>query len=83
MDFYETTIKLIYSNTTKIKCHLEILSNETWYQYNTSYFYMFNNSEENIVDPKDNKTPGFEFMLLIVSAGILLIGQYYKSKKNK
>jgi len=44
---------------------------------------MFNNSEENIVDPKDNKTPGFEFMLLIVSAGILLIGRYYKSKKNK
>ncbi len=82
MDFYEGTFKLSYSDSTKIKYHLEILSNGTWYQYNTSYFYIFNDSEENIIDNKDNQTPGFEFILLIVSAVLLLIGRYYKLRKK-
>ena len=82
MDFYEGTFKLTHSDATKIEYHLEILSNGTWYQYNTSYFYMFNNSEENIIDPEDNQTPGFEFMLLIFSVGLLLIGRCYKLRKK-
>jgi hypothetical protein len=83
MDFYEGTFKLSHSDATKIKYHLEILSNGTWYQYNTSYFYMFNNSDENIIDHKDNQTPGFEFVLLFFSVGLLLIIRYYKVKGKK
>ncbi|MCJ7571857.1 MAG: hypothetical protein MUO82_08280 [Candidatus Thermoplasmatota archaeon] len=83
MDFYEGTFKLSHSDATEIKYHLEILSNGTRYKYNTSYFYMFNNSDENIIDPEDNQTPGFEFIILLFSAGILLIIRYYKFKEKK
>lgn len=84
MDFYEGTFKLTHNDATKIKYHLEILSNGTWYTYNTSYFYMFNDSDENIIDHEENQTPGFEFVLLISSAGLLLIRRRYKLKeKNK
>ena len=83
MDFYEGTFKLNHSDATKIEYHLEILSNGTWYQYNTSFFNMFNDSEENIIDNKVNQTPGFEFILLIVSAVLLLIGRFYKLRKKK
>lgn len=82
MDFYEGTFKLNHGDATKIEYHLEILSNSTWYQYNTSYFYMFNDSEENIIDNKVNQTPGFEFILLIVSAVLLLIGRCYNLRKK-
>lgn len=75
MDFYEATIKLTHSNTTKIKCHLEILSNGTWYKYNTSYFYMFNNSDENIISPNDNQTPGFELILVLVAVALVFFWQ--------
>jgi hypothetical protein len=78
MDFYEGTFKLSHSDSTKIKYHLEILSNRTWYQYNTSYFYMFNDSDENIINPENNQTPGFEFIFLLFSMGILLIIKHFK-----
>jgi hypothetical protein len=78
MDFYEGTFKPIHSNATKIKYHLEILSNGTWYHYNSSYFHMYNNPDEKIINTEENKTPGFEFILIVIVLSILLL-----TKKKK
>jgi hypothetical protein len=83
MDFYEGTFKLAHKDATRIIYHLEILSNATWYKYNTSFFDMIVNSYENIINNKENQTPGFEFILLIFSAILFLITRNYKLKVKK
>jgi hypothetical protein len=84
MTFYEKTFKLINSNATIIKYHLEILSNGTWYKYNTSYFHLYNNPDEKIINNEENQTPGFEFIFLIFSLILFLITRHYKLKdQNK
>ncbi len=83
MDFYEGTFKLAHKEATRIIYHLEILSNRTWYKFNTSFFDMVVNPNENIINNKENQTPGFEFILLIFSAISFLITRYYKLKVKK
>jgi len=84
MTFYERTFKLINSNATIIKYHLEILSNGTWYKYSTSYFHLYNKTDEKIINNEENQTPGFEFIFLIFSVILFLITRHYKLKdKNK
>lgn len=83
MDFYEGTFKLAHKDATRIIYHFEILSNGTWYKYNTSFFDMIVNSDGNIINNKENQTPGFEFILLIFSAILFLITRNYKLKVKK
>ncbi|PNX47016.1 MAG: hypothetical protein BV457_06530 [Thermoplasmata archaeon M9B1D] len=84
MTFYERTFKLIQSNATIIKYHLEILSNGTWYKYNTSYFHLYSNPDGKIINNEENQMPGFEFIFLIFSVILFLITRHYKLKdQNK
>ncbi len=83
MDFYEGTFKLAHKDATRIIYHLEILSNGTWYKYKTSFFDMVVNSNDNMINNKENQTPGFEFILLIFSAILFLINRNYKLKVKK
>ena len=83
MDFYKGTFKLAHKDATRLIYHLEIFSNGTWYKYNTSFFDMVVNSNENISNNKENQTPGFEFIMLIFSAILFLITRNYKLKVKK
>ncbi len=76
MDFYETQLQLTREDATQIKYHLEILSNGTWYMYNTSFIPMAKNSNENIINPEKNQTPGFEFISALISMLIILFYLY-------
>ena len=72
MDFYEGTFKLEHNNATKIKYHLEILSNGTWYKYNIRYIDMFINSDKNLIENEENQTSGFELILMVCSIMLLI-----------
>ena len=56
-------------------------------EYGTSiipvFFDMVVNSNENIINNKENQTPGFEFILLIFSAILFLLTRNYILKVKK
>ena len=72
MDFYEGIFKLTHKNATRLIYHLEILSNGSWYKYNTSFFDMFINSDKNSIENQENQTPGFELILVVCSIMLLI-----------
>ena len=80
MDFLKTKFTLAHQDATQIKYHLEILSNGTWYGYNTSFIHMVGNPDKKTVTPKENPTPGFEFLLIISS--ILFVLSLIQIKKK-
>ena len=81
--FYETQIKLLHEDATKIKYCVIVLSNGTWYNsiYSSTNLSIpfYNNST---INPESRSTSGFEFVLIFFSAGLLLIRRCYKLKEK-
>jgi hypothetical protein len=82
---YEGQVLLTRNDAIQIKYRLEIYHNGKRYISNTSYYDLnttgFNYTKKDKEKPES--TPGFEFVLLLFSAGILLIIRYYKLKEKK
>jgi hypothetical protein len=73
MDFFEAEFTLTHEDATQIKYHLEIMSNGTWYEYETDYIPISRISDNNTDDSIDDTTPGFEIVLLLFSIFVFLI----------
>jgi len=73
MDFYEIEFKGTNKDATQIKYNLEILSNGTWYNFETGFINLVGYSSENINSENENKTPGFEFLFIISSIILVLL----------
>jgi hypothetical protein len=81
MDFYETQIKFIHEDATQIKYYVKIFNNGTWHTSNTSFTNLSIPVSNNpVISPKNRSLPGFEFVLLFFSIGLLLIRLHYKIK---
>jgi len=72
MDFYETKFKGKREDATQIKYHLEILSNGSWYTFETGFINLLDNPND-INDNNKNTIPGFELVLIIFSIILFLI----------
>jgi hypothetical protein len=73
MDFYETEFNFTSEDVIQIKYHLEILSNDTWYIFETGFINLSSNPDTNIDDVKKNTTPGFELIFVILTVIIILV----------
>jgi len=73
MDFYEVELELTHKDATQIKYHLEIMSNGTWYGYETNYIPISRVDGNNTDGLIENTTPGFEIVILLFSIFVLLI----------
>ena len=72
MDFYEIELELTHEDATQIKYHLEILSNGTWYEYETNFIPISKVNGNNMDGSIKNTTPGFEIVILLFSIFVLL-----------
>lgn len=72
MDFFEAELELTHENATHIKYHLEILSNGSWYEYETDYVFLSVDGNENTNDSVKLTTPGFEIVILLFSIFVFL-----------
>ena len=78
-DTYQAQYTLTREEATQIKYYLNIAFNETWFTSNITIIPLASNANK---DPAS--TPGFEFVLIFFSVGLLLIRRHYKLKgKNK
>jgi hypothetical protein len=73
MDFYEAEFKGEREDATQIKYHVEILSNGSWYVFETGFIDLLDSPDNNIDDNKKNTTPGFEIVLILFSIILFLI----------
>lgn len=72
MDFYETEYTFTREDATQLKYHLEILSNGTWYIFETGFINLSSNPDNNIDDDKKNTTSGFELIFVILAVILIL-----------
>ena len=72
MDFYDAELELTRKDATQIKYHLEILSNGTWYEYETDYIPISRVKVNDTDGSIENTTPGFEIVILLFSIFVLL-----------
>jgi hypothetical protein len=72
MDFFEADLELTHEDATQIKYHLEIMSNGSWYEYETDFIPIFRISDNNTDGSIENTTPGFEIIILLFSIFIFL-----------
>lgn len=72
MDFYEAEFKGEREDATQIKYHLEILSNGSWYTFETGFIDLLDNPN-NANDNNKNTVPGFELVLIIFSIVLFLV----------
>jgi hypothetical protein len=81
---YQKTITLLHEQTTQCKYNIAIKANETWFNTETTFFNLSideqNNPPEN--NPGDNATPGFELVVLFISAGLVLMRRQRKLKEK-
>ena len=85
MEYYEVKIKLIHENATQIKYHLEILNNETWYDFETKFVSLVVNENDSanstVSNSNDRSAPGFEVIIVISSIAIIIIFNMFRGKK--
>lgn len=72
MDFYEAEFKGEREDATQIKYHVEILSNGSWYVFETGFIDLLDNPN-NANDNNKNTVPGFELVLIIFSIVLFLV----------
>lgn len=80
MDFFEAEIKLMHEDATQLKYHLEILSNGSWFEYDTNYVSLSVGTANNEENDIKNKAPGFEIIILLFSIAVLV--RINKKKKR-
>jgi len=72
--FYETQIKLVHEDATKIKYYVKIFSNDTWFVSNVSFTNLSSPvSNSYKIRSEDRSTPGFELVLMLFSIGFYLV----------
>ncbi len=81
---YQTTITLIHEQATQCKYNIAIKANETWFNTETTFVNL--GTDENNNAPQNtsgnNATPGFELVLLFISAGLVLMRRQRKLKEK-
>ena len=80
-DTYEATVTLIKDDATYIKYHIEIESDNAWYKYDVTDFYLKNetsnggngngtNGNNNNGNGND-ESPGFELVTLLIAMSLV------------
>jgi len=81
---YQTTITLIHKEAAQIKYHFAIKNNGTWFNTETTVINLRIDENNNVPQNTsgNNATPGFELVLLFISAGLVLMRRQRKLKEK-
>ena len=78
MDFYESEFKQTQKNSSKVKYHVEILSNNTWYYYKNDYINLSRENDNGLKFDFNKSVPGFELTALLIPMILLIV--YFRKK---